>query len=196
MGMARRKGRYITVDDEELIEMICLRNEKAIELLYDTYGRMMYYVSLSITGHHEDAEECCNECLYILWKNIPITKPVHLCKYIKTIVYRVSMDKKAYNLAEKRCEFYKVNYEDSKKIYSRNEIDCCMDKMAIINALTEFVSMLSKEKFIIFMERYGSELLIEEIAKKQKVSVSKVKMMLLRMKKELKKYLSEENIFL
>lgn len=183
------------MEDKELMEMICVGNENALEKLYRVYGKMMYGVSYAVTGHHEDAEECCNETLYIVWKNIPKAKPNHLWLYIKTIVYRVSMDKKDYNLAKKRCEFYREYFEENMNVKKCEGGEKNVERIAINNAVGDFVSKLSEEKHRVFVARYGYGLLVEEIAQKEHVSVSKVKMMLLRMRKELQKYLQEENIF-
>ncbi len=182
--------------DKEIIDMFCLGDEAAIENVQNIYGRMMYCVSLSVTGHHEDAEECCNESLFILWNTIPRTRPKYLWPYIKTIVYRVSMDKKDYNMAGKRGEFYREYYDEENLAVEYNEVDFCVEKLAIQNAINNFIKLLSEEKLSIFQERYGLGFLVEEIARKEDVSVSKVKMALLRMKRELKKCLREENIFL
>lgn len=182
--------------DKEIIDMFCLGDEAAIEKVQNIYGRMMYCVSLGVTGHHEDAEECCNESLYILWNTIPRTRPKYLWAYIKTVVYRVSMDKKDYNMAGKRCEFCREYYDENKLPIVHNEEDLCVEKLAIQNAINNFINLLPEEKLCIFRERYGLECLVEEIARKEDISVSKVKMMLLRMKRELRKCLREENIFL
>ena len=182
--------------DKEIVEMICHRDENAIKRLQMIYGRKMYYVSLSVTGHHEDAEECCNDCLYVLWKNIPSARPTHLWQYIKTVVYRISMDKKDYNLAQKRREFCREELEENEIKHINNEIENSIEKMAILSALNDFMELLTEEKKDVFIKKYAYDYLVEEIAVRRNFSVSKVKMMLFRMRKELKKQLKEENIFL
>ena len=183
------------MEDKELMEMICLGDEDALGRLYAAYGGKMYGVSLAVTGNREDAKECCNETLYIVWKNIPKAKPNHLWLYIKTIVYRVSMNKRDYNLAKKRCEFYREYFEEERMLCGFENGGDNVDRMAIYSAFDDFINRLSEEKYRVFVARYGLGFLVEEIARKEQVSVSKVKMMLFRMKKELEKYLREENIF-
>ena len=182
------------MEDKKLVDMICLGDEEALIELNNVYGRMMYCVSLSVTGHHEDAEECCNETLYIMWKNIPRVRPQYLKGYIKTVVYRVSMNKRDYNTAQKRSEFNNTFLNEDGVWCGHEEL--YIERIATINAINNFIDMLSEEKYRVFVARYRWGFLVKDIAKKEKISVSKVKMMLLRMKHELKKYLKEENIFL
>ena len=183
------------MEDKELMEMICLGDEEALEYLYIAYWKRMLRVSFEVTEYEEDAEECCNETLYIVWQNIPKTKPTHLWLYIKKILLRVSKDKRNYNRAQKRSEFNKVYYDEEWTKSSRGSVGNNVDRIAFNNAFDDFMSTLSEEKYRVFVARYGMGFLVEEIAKREQVSVSKVKMMLLRMKKELEKYLREENIF-
>lgn len=183
------------MEDKELMEMICLGDEEALEHLYMAYWKRMLGVSFSVIGHEEDAKECCNETLYIVWQNIPKTKPTHLWSYIKKIVLRVSRDKRNYNRAQKRSEFNKEYFDEEWMSCDRKRDENNVERMAINNAFDDFISTLSEEKYRVFVARYGFGFLVEEIAKKEQVSVSKVKMMLFRMKKELEKYLQEENIF-
>lgn len=182
------------MEDKEIIELFCMRKESAIEMVELCYGRRMYRVSYNITKVREDAEECCNEALLILWNNIPKVKPEYLWPYIRTIVCRISMDRMDYNYAGKRNINCRVSFDD-KKCSDFVNMDYQIEKIALMHAFENFRCELTEEKYNVFIERYEMGFMIEEIAKNRNISKSKVKMMLLRMRRELELYLKEENIF-
>ncbi len=48
---------YTKFDDESLIRLILLRQENALGVLYDRYGRLVYSIALNILSEATAAEE-------------------------------------------------------------------------------------------------------------------------------------------
>ena len=47
--------------DDELLALVIRRQERALGQLYDRYGRLVYTISLRITGDRQTAEEVVQE---------------------------------------------------------------------------------------------------------------------------------------
>lgn len=185
------------MEDNEIIDLFCNNSESAIVETVNKYGRYIYLIGLYVTGKHEDAEECLNDSLFILWRKIPLCRPMHLKAYIQTIAYHVALGRMDYYKAAKRNIFIQESFEDSDNyIKNSNDIEAHIEKLGIINAIKHFYENLPREKQLVFNEKYEKQKTIEEISYKYGMSQSKIKMMLFRMRKELKQFLEEENIYL
>lgn len=84
------------------------------------------------------------------------------------------------------------NHEDAQECI--NDVEYVVDKLILEDLFNDFLGKLSKEKRIIFIRRYWYMSSIREIAKDFDMSESKVKMMLLRMRKEFRVYLEKEGV--
>lgn len=185
------------MEDKNIVELFGEQPELAIAEILNKYGNYIYVIGLYVTGRHEDAEECLNDSLFILWKKIPSSKPEFLMAYIKKIAYHVALGKFDYNKAAKRNHILEEPFEESEQlVQSNNNLDNYLENKSIKKALTQFYNSLSAEKQNIFTERYLEGKKILQISVKYNMSESKIKMMLLRMRKELEKYLNDENIYL
>ena len=63
------------MEDEEMIDLLFKRDESALEEIRKKYGELLKSVALRITGSEPDAEECLNDALLNLWRNIPPALP-------------------------------------------------------------------------------------------------------------------------
>ena len=182
--------------DEELIEMFCNGDECAINRLMEQYGRMIHNYCLSVTGLHEDAQECYNDCLYNLWLWIPKSRPYRLRLYIIRVAINVSMDLVEHKKAMKRNKYQTCCYEDVDFLCDgRNNMECYFESYCIRNVLNRLYRNNSTYKVEIFKERYFQQAKIKDIATRYNISDSNAKMILLRMRENLRKYLKEEDIY-
>jgi RNA polymerase sigma-70 factor, ECF subfamily len=55
--------------DEDLMRMVVQRDESALGALYDRYIRLVYAVSLRITGDRETAEEVVQDVFQAIWQS-------------------------------------------------------------------------------------------------------------------------------
>lgn len=185
------------MEDRNIIKLFEEEPELAIAETLNKYGKYIYVIGLCVTGKHEDAEECLNDSLLILWKKVPCCKPEYFLAYIKKIAYRVALGKNDYNKAAKRNQYLEESFDEFEQyIQSYNNLDTYLENKSIRKALKCFYNSLSLEKQHVFHERYLEGKSILYISYKYNMSESKVKMMLLRMRRELEKYLNNENIYL
>ena len=54
--------------DEELLALVIQRQESALGMLYDRYGKLIYTVALRITGDRETAEEAVQDVFQNVWQ--------------------------------------------------------------------------------------------------------------------------------
>ena len=54
--------------DEELLELVIRRQERALGQLYDRYGRLVYTIALRITGDRQTAEEVVQDVFQNVWQ--------------------------------------------------------------------------------------------------------------------------------
>lgn len=133
-----------------------------------------------------------------VWSVIPTLRPQRLSAFIGKITRNLSLHKYEYYKAEKR------DYE--KTILTIKERQDCIpqfdyvenviDDIALTEVINRFLLGLSVEKRKVFMQRYWYLCSIKEIASDYQMSESKVKMILLRARKDLQKFLEQEEIAL
>ena len=56
--------------DEELVRRILRRDESALGLIYERYGRLVYTIGLRITGDREAAEEVMQDAFQAVWQSV------------------------------------------------------------------------------------------------------------------------------
>jgi RNA polymerase sigma-70 factor, ECF subfamily len=54
--------------DEELLELVIRRQERALGQLYDRYGRLVYTIALRITGDRQTTEEVVQDVFQNVWQ--------------------------------------------------------------------------------------------------------------------------------
>ncbi len=184
------------MEDYEIVKLFSIKSDLAIKEVEKKYGRYIYYICLCVTGRHEDAEECFNDSLYILWSRIPLSQPQSLPAYIRTVAYHVALGRMDYYNAAKRDRQLEEDFDENRIGTGGNNIEELIEKLCIVTAFQKFMHGLSLEKQCVFTEKYNNSKSIEEISNKYGMSQSKVKMMLFRMRQEFKKRLEEENIYI
>ena len=85
-----------------MIDLLFKRDESALEEIRKKYGELLKSVALRITGSEPDAEECLNDALLNLWRNIPPALPENLRAYSCQTVRNLAFKRLKYALADKR----------------------------------------------------------------------------------------------
>ena len=182
------------MSDREIIALYFARAECAIEETDRIYGRYCRNISFEILRDIQDSEEIVNDTYLKTWNSIPPKDPPSLKNYLGRIVRGLSINRLEYNNAKKRgggqldavlselegcIPSYDEQYEDGEQI--RQIID-------------SFLRSLSPEKRRIFIRRYWYMSPLSDIADDMGVSDGKIKMILMRLRRELKKQLEEKGV--
>lgn len=184
------------MDDEQIIELFWERREQAIEEVSGKYGRYCLSIASNILGSREDSEECVNDAYLNLWKSIPPHRPEKLSAFLGKIVRNLALNKwENFNAQKRNCgQVPAVLDEMHECVPSHEETDGHMDAVELSEIINRFLSALETEKRRIFIRRYWYMDSIKEIAMKHNMSESKVKMSLLRSRKQLRAWLEKEGV--
>ena len=186
------------MEDREIIELYWSRSESAISRTAEKYGRYAHKIAYSILGSFEDSEECVNDTYIKVWNSIPPQRPNSLTAYIGRIVRNLSLDKYRSYTADKRGAGYTTSVLEELEscIPSADDGRSFDDQLALTEILNCFLMNLPPQTRKVFMSRYWYFNSIKEIAKEHRMTEGKVKMLLLRTRRELKKHLEKEGAYL
>lgn len=181
------------MEDVEILDLFFDRNEQAIAETKVKYGKLIYSISYRILNNREDAEECENDTYLGAWNAIPPERPKRFSAYLSKLVRNISISRHRINHAEKRG--------GSQVALSLQELDECLPAPLethtehLASALNSFLDTLSKQERMVFVCRYWRCDAVGDIAKQFGFGESKVKMMLLRTREKLRKFLEKEGYF-
>ena len=182
--------------DNQIIQLLTERDESALSIIEREYGRLCRKISLDILSNQQDAEECCNDALMRVWDSIPLIHPDCLRAYLVTIVRHLSIDR--YKAGKAKCRddsrMAEAISELDHVLASKDDVEHTVDQRQLIASAEAFIRSLPQEQGKIFLMRYYQMLPIREIAEKCGISVGNTKMILMRTRKQLRKYLSQEGL--
>ena len=181
--------------EQELLALYEQRDERAILETEAEYSRYLAKVASSVLSSQEDVEECLNDTWLRAWNSIPPEKPQYFRAYLSRIVKNLALSLFRKQHAEKRCnETFQLAFdeldedilptvESTEEAVDRNRLSACIDR---------FLETLPKKQRILFVRRYFYTDSIKELALRQGMSESAVKVSLHRIRKNLELVLREE----
>lgn len=180
--------------DSEIIKLYFDRSERAIEETDRTYGKYCRYIAFEILRNSEDSEEIVNDTYWKTWESIPPKNPPSLKNFLGKIVRSLSINRLKKNNTAKRGG----GQLDAVLDELQGCIPCHDEKYEdgeyIREVINSFLRTLPPYKRRIFIRRYWYMSPISDIAKEFGVSDGKVKMILMRVRKDLKNALEREGI--
>lgn len=184
------------MEDCAIVELYWKRSETAIRETEMTYGRYCAVVARNILENEQDAEECVSDAYLKLWNNIPPNRPQNLRLYLTKIVRNLALNRrKAEQVAKRGGGQYPVALEElSEVLASVERVEDIWAATYLQEQINRFLGTLPKDKRILFLMRYWYMDSIETIAKAGGITQSKVKMTLLRLRRDLKVFLEKEGI--
>lgn len=182
--------------DEEIINLYWERQEKAICETDKKYGKYCSTISFNILQNNEEARECVNDTYLKTWNNIPPQRPNVFKIYLGKIARNLAINQYERKKAKKRDYTLEIALEELNEcISSNNNVEEELNYNELVNMLNTFLSELSQNKRKIFLERYWYLYSIKEISSNNKISESNVKIILLRLRNQLKNYLKEGGLY-
>lgn len=186
------------MEDKSIVELFWARSEEAIGEAASKYSAYCKTVAYNILRNTSDTEECLNDTMQKAWSSIPPSKPKNLKAYLGKITRNLALNRIEQSNAQKRGagQYTLVLSELEECIASKNSTEQELDNSILGEAINSFLASLPKQKRIIFIRRYWYMEPISDIAKRLKISESKVKTELCRMRQKLKGYLEKEEIYI
>jgi len=182
--------------DEKIIELYFERSESAIDETEKSYGKYFHYIAYGILCDEDSANEIVNDTYLKAWNTIPPERPYNLRAFLGRITRQLSINRLEHDRAQKRGgkEYFLALEELDECISDPGTADDMTDMAALRDLLNEFLRSSSVEVRRVFIKRYWYMHSIDKIANDLSMSKSKVKSMLMRTRKRLKKYLTDEGV--
>lgn len=185
------------MEDEKIIELFFERSEQAIQELDIKYGKICRGFSYRIVGSRQDAEECVSDAYFGAWRAIPPAKPDPLLAYICKIVRNLSLKAYYKKAAAKRNSVYTVAMEEIEACLAHpNTVEREVEASELARNLEQFLDTLTAENRVIFVRRYWFCDSCRDIAARVGLSEKNVSVRLTRIRKKMKDYLREREVFL
>ena len=182
------------MEDFKIVDLYWERSERAISETRTKYEKMLSGISYSLLKSREDAEECVNDTYLSAWNQMPSDRPTYLGAYLSKIIRALSIDKFRSRHSKRRGGFDELCAELDECISSGVSIEEQYDNERLVRIINRFLESLSEERRVIFVRRYFYSDTVEQIAERMRISRSKVKTSLFRMREELKQILEKEGM--
>jgi len=184
------------MDDQIILDMFFARQETALIETKQKYGQRLHHTSMNILHNYEDAEECVNDTLLKAWDAIPPTRPTSFGAYLAKITRNLSINKWEAGSAAKRgggsIPLLLSELEDC--IPASGGLEEICEAKFLTESINSFLSTVSQTARVTFTLRYFHGESIQSISKQFKISESKTKSILFRVRKKLKIHLEKEGI--
>ena len=182
------------MENEEIISLFLARDQRAISMCEEKFKALGLSVAQNILKSRPDAEECFSDALMALWRTIPPERPKDLKAYLCRIVRNISLDRLDYLNAGKRAHGAEVPFSEFEDFLPADSGG--LEGLEFSDLLNRFLDGLPMDQRKVFVRRYFFFDPVCDIARDCGMSVSKVKSMLMRIRKKFKNYLAERECYL
>lgn len=185
------------MEDIQIIELYWKRDQQAIAESDGKYGTFCVGMARNILGSMQDAEECVNDTWHRAWDTIPPQRPGSLRAYFGRIIRNLSIDRWRRNHAQKR--------ENGMELMLSELEDCLpggitpqqeLENREITKVLEEWLETLTIEERAVFLRRYWYGVGVTELAIQWECTPNRMSQRLFKLRKKLKVYLQEREVFL
>lgn len=186
------------MEDSAIIQMYWERNDEAIRVTSEKYGRYCRTIAKNILSRDEDAEECLNDTYLSAWNAMPEHWPEQLATFLGKLTRNLAFNRYKHDRARKRGggEIVLVLEELADCVSDTDSVEQAIDRKELISAINTFVNDLSAEKRTMFVRRYWYADSVSQIAKGCGVMQGTVSKTLERIRKQLRIYLTERGFTL
>ena len=180
------------MEDGQIVQLYWDRNEQAITVTADKYGRYCASIAKNILDSPEDAEECVNDTYLGAWNAMPLHRPRFLSVFLGKITRNLSLNRYKYITADKRGGggTPAVLDEIVELVSDTDDVEQELDRKELVKAIDAFLGGLPAEKRDIFVCRYWYFDSIPAIASRFGRSENHVSVTLNRLRFRLHKYLT------
>ena len=188
------KGKDVT--DDEIVELYFKRDEEAIRLTEERYGRLIFKVAYNILGDRQYAEQCENDTYLGIWNAVPPERPTRFAAFAVRIARCAAISKYREEKGKSRIPSeLTVSMEELYGALGGEEVIASKTENEELKRLiNEYVRGLGEKRRYIFVGRYYMAESVEEIARALGITESAVYKELTKIKRGLKKHLEENEV--
>lgn len=192
----KKHGVFTVMDDNQIINLFFQRDEDAVRAIDEKYGSKLNALVANILQSREDGLECVNDTYMKAWNSIPPARPEYLFAFLAATARNIAIDLIRKNNAGKRQAKVVELTKELEECIGDGGLQSNLDKEDIGALLSDFLEFIDENKRIIFLRRYWYSDSIKDISKRMQMSESAIKVTLHRTRKELRKYLESEGLYL
>ena len=184
------------MEDHQITLLFWQRQEAAIDATRDKYGAYCRSIALAVLGDHEDALECENDTYLAAWNSIPPNKPKSLSAYLGKLTRRIALNRlRDANAAKRGGGQAEISMQElGDVIPSNDDVMQCIAQRELSMQISAFLRKQPDVPRRVFIRRYWYCDSIRDIAKNFGFRESKVKMILLRTRNQLREFLEKEGL--
>lgn len=182
--------------DNEIIEKLFNRDEKALELLENQYHRFYESIIREVLDNDADVQECVNDLLLSIWNSIPPNRPTYLSAYIAKFARRIGVSKFRYNTRKKRDSGYAVSLSELEEVLPSLSIEEEMDDGQLSALISDFLRTLDTESRVLFIRRYVYFESVASLSQRFGISENHLSVKLYRIRNKLKTVLEKGGIYI
>ena len=183
------------MEDTAIIDLYWKRDEQAIVETDQKYGKYCHTVAYNVLNDVEDSRECVNDTWLRAWNSMPPKRPSVLRAFLAKITRNLAFDRYRARSAAKRgngtmeavldelaeCADTSGNW-DAVEAYEAKELG---------EAIGRFARELPDKEARLFVRRYFFSEATSDIARRYQMTENNVTVSLSRIRKKLRKYLTE-----
>ena len=179
------------MNDNKIIKDVKCNKNLNIEEIIETYNNYLYTIINKFISNQEDIEEVLSDVFVVLWNNCNNNK---VDENVKIKPYLVGITK---NLVKKKYRIYNMQVsvksmdELEVEIQDNYDISLLAENNEKSKIILEVQNSMKEEEQKIFIMFYYQNQKVKDIAKVLNISVSKVKIVLHRLRNLVKKKLKE-----
>lgn len=184
------------MEDYQITLLFWQRNEAAIYATRDKYGAYCRSIALAVLGDHEDALECENDTYLAAWNSIPPNKPRSLSAYLGKLTRRIASNRlRGYHTVKRGGGQAELSLQELGDVIAiTDDVVQRIEQRELSAQISRFLRSQPENARRVFIRRYWYCDSIREIAKGFGFSESRVKMMLLRTRNQLREFLVKEGV--
>lgn len=185
------------MDDEKILALFLARDETAIAEVQQKYTDYCGSVARRILRDSSDTEEALNDTWLAAWRTIPPFVPECLRTYLSRLTRNISLNMLSRSSARKRGSGEAVVVLDEVAdwlVSDSTDVEDSVNERLLTDSLNGFLAELPDTERSVFVRRYVYFQPVSEIAQAHGFSQSKVKSMLLRLRKRLRAKLEKEKL--
>lgn len=184
------------MEDNRILELFFARDEAALQLTREKYGRYLNGIAYAVLRDAGAAEECENDTYLRAWEQMPPERPQVLSAFLGTITRRLALDRYRHAHTAKRgggvADLSLTELEECVPAGSTVYDD--MESRELAAVISAFLHTLPEETCAVFLRRYWYMDSISELAQRYNCSPGRIRILLMRTRQALRAHLEQEGM--
>lgn len=183
------------MNQKEMLEALTRRDENVLTDISARYGPYIRKIAFGILHSEADTEEVENDVWLKLWRESESGPPTDIKKALGLYARQIAVDKlRTISAARRGGGEYTLALDELTEAIPDSSREDPADRLALKEAMSRFLSSLSKRNRQLFLCRYWYAMSVKECSAAFGLSESGVKTMLHRLRSKLKAQLEKEEI--